>query len=228
MGCEMSKKEGASILKMTFLSLLLCLIGMIFFENILYVSAEENQELKQGTLVDVLQDIEMREKPDDTSKVLFSFHAGDQVFQTGDAENGWCPVMYQMVNGYIHSEGILPVGGEQAISSGTGNEQTDQTEQKVQQTTQDSVIKVYADKKTAEEMEVTNEQLNNFGSEVELDRAHQKRSRIWGAIIVIVILLFIGSGVWPSIQEARKKKKTAPSEDELLEIDLTKDETVEQ
>lgn len=158
--------------------------------------AEETQQLKQGTLVTLLQDADMYEKPDGTSKVLFSFKAGDAVFQTGEAENGWYPVMYHMVNGYINASGNINTNVNVA-------EKDDSTEEDADENT---ILKIYTDEKTIEEMDILDDQMNNFGTDVELDRKHAKQTRIWGAVIVLLILAFVGSSILPTIKEQKKLK----------------------
>lgn len=158
--------------------------------------AEETQQLKQGTLVTLLQDADMYEKPDSTSKILFSFKAGDAVFQTGEAENGWYPVMYHMVNGYINASGNINTNASVAIKDGSAEEGADEN----------TILEIYADEKTMEEMDILDDQMNNFGTDVELDRKHAKQTRIWGAAIVLLILAFVGSSILPTIKEQKKLK----------------------
>lgn len=161
--------------------------------------AEETQQLKQGTLVTLLQDADMYEKPDGTSKVLFSFKAGDAVFQTGEAENGWYPVMYHMVNGYINASGNINVNV--TTNGGSVEAESDENE--------NTILEIYTDEKAVEEMDILDDQMNNFGTDVELARKHAKQTRIWGAIIVFLIFAFVASSILPTIKEQKKSKEEA-------------------
>lgn len=163
--------------------------------------AEETQQLKQGTLVTLLQDTDMYEKPDGMSKILFSFKAGDAVFQTGEAENGWYPVMYHMVNGYINASGKASLDKNVYEEQASDDKSSDEVGGK-----EHGILKLYADEKTIEEMDILDDQMNNFGTNVELDRKHRRESRIWGTVIVLLILAFVGSSILPTIKEQKKIK----------------------
>lgn len=178
------------------IGILLCIMFALFMSLQIEILAGQNQELKQGTLVTLLQDVDMYEKPDSTSKILFSFKAGDAVFQTGEAEDGWYPVMYHMVNGYINASGNINTNASVAIKDGSAEEGADEN----------TILEIYADEKTIEEMDILDDQMNNFGTDVELDRKHAKHTRIWGAVIVLLILAFVGSSILPTIKEQKKLK----------------------
>lgn len=180
------------------IGILFCIMFALFMSLQLEILAGQNQELKQGTLVTLLQDADMYEKPDGTSKVLFSFKAGDAVFQTGEAENGWYPVMYHMVNGYINASGNINTNVSITTNGGSVEVESDENE--------NTILEIYTDEKAVEEMDILDDQMNNFGTEVELDRKHAKQTRIWGAVIVLLLLAFVGSSILPTIKEQKKLK----------------------
>lgn len=151
----------------------------------------ENDDIVEETPLDqfmtATQSLEVKETPDNSAGTIFTYEAGDTIYVTGE-QNGWYVVLYQGKTGYLNKS-----------ASAKGLQKTE--------------IDV-----GALDAEMEQEQLESkmIVEETERQRAEARRSKIWGAVIILLVVGIFATGIVSTIQAERKKKET---EEEVLDLD---------
>lgn len=68
------------------------------------IEAKAAEAIQANQLIEILEDTNVMESPDDNSNIVGSFNAGMSVITLEVPENGWVKVMYQDIEGYIKME----------------------------------------------------------------------------------------------------------------------------
>ncbi|GFI48012.1 hypothetical protein IMSAGC019_03338 [Lachnospiraceae bacterium] len=121
--------------------------------------------------------VEAKASPDDSAETIITYEVGDTIFITGETEDGWYIVLYQGKTGYI------PVD--------------------VKENLQEVNLDVAA---LDAEMEAEIAEAKLVVEEVERYRAEAKRSRIWGVVIVLLVVAIFAVGIISTIQVKKQKE----------------------
>lgn len=148
----------------------------VFWMMSLSVTAKEGETVPQpGRLMEAEQQVDAREEPNDNAGVIFSYAPGDMVYVAGETEDGWYIVSYQGKTGYINIS-----ASEAALSP--------------------AEMDVEA---LNAEMEAIQEESRMIIEETERYRAESRRSKIWGAVIVLLVIGIFAMGILSTIQAER-------------------------
>lgn len=121
--------------------------------------------------------VEAKASPDDGAETVITYETGDTIFITGETGDGWYTVLYQGTTGYI------PVD--------------------VKENLEEVNLDVAA---LDAEMENQVAESKLVVEEVERYRAEAKRSRIWGIVIVVLVIAILGVGIVSTIQVKKKRE----------------------
>lgn len=138
--------------------------------------------------------VEAKASPDDSAETIITYEVGDTIFITGETEDGWYTVLYQGKTGYI------PVD--------------------VKENLQEVNLDVAA---LDAEMEAEIAEAKLVVEEVERYRAEAKRSRIWGIVIVVLVIAIFAVGIISTIQVKKKNDRTEKNVNQDV-IDLNNEE----
>lgn len=146
----------------------------------LNVRAEEAYVSTQlNRFMTTTRQIDAREEPDEKSGIAFTYEAGATVYVTGETEDGWYIVLYQGKTGYINID--------------SSKEILEVTEIDVEALNAEMAAEEALGKLIVEE--------------TERYRAEARRSKIWGAVIVLLVIGIFATGIISTVQ-AEKKKNT--------------------
>lgn len=137
------------------------------------------------------ESLEVKETPDNSAQTIFSYEPGATIYVTGE-ENGWYVVLYQGKTGYLNKS----------------------TSEKSLQKTEIDIEALDA------EMEQEQIESKMIVEETERQRAEARRSKIWGAVIVLLVLGIFATGIVSTIQAEKKRKDI---EEEVLDLDKVSD-----
>lgn len=142
------------------------------------VHAQEETQLSQ--FMRTLQQVTAKVEPNDSSETAFTYEDGDIVYIIGETEDGWYIVYYQGQTGYINKD-----------------------------KSQDVLVAEEIDIEALDEEMAAQETENKMIVEaVERYRAEARRSRIWGAAIVILVIGIFAVGIISTVRaenEGREK-----------------------
>ena len=139
------------------------------------------------------QQIDAKEEPDENAGTAFTYEAGATVYVTGETEDGWYSVLYQGKTGYIN------------INSAKG----------ILAVTEIDVEALNA------EMAAQEAESKLIVEETERYRAEARRSKIWGAVIVLLVIGIFATGIISTVQ-AEKKKNEGAEKDKSIKEDKIK------
>lgn len=157
------------------------------------ISARANAEgeITVSQIMTAMQDIDAKAEPDSNAETIFSYEAGASVLVSGETENGWYIVFYQGETGYIDKNTLVdPVA---AIDSDRSQSVLEAQE-----------IDIEALDAEMEEMQMESKIVVE---EVERYRAEASRSRIWGTVIVILVIVIFAVGIISTVRAEKKKKE---------------------
>ena len=124
-----------------------------------------------------LQQIDAKEEPDANAGTAFTYEPGATIFVTGETENGWYIVSYQGKTGYINKN----------------------SSREVLEAAELDVEGLNA------EMAAMEEESRLIIEATERYRAEARRSRIWGAVIVLLVIGIFATGIISTVQAEKKK-----------------------
>ena len=180
--------KNKSIIKYILIAAFVLITGGAVTSVSVKAQEETNVEVTElSQFVTALEKMDAKEAPQKDAEVIFSFEAGATIFVTGETESGWYSVFYQGQTGYIDV-----------------NEAKDKM--------QINEIDVSALDK---EMEAEEALGKLIVEEAERYRAEAKRSKLWGTVIVLLIIGILAIGIISTVQAERAKRK----EEELWESD---------
>lgn len=173
------------------------------------VHAQVEGEIKVSKLMTAMQDIDAKAEPDSNADTIFSYEAGAYVLVAGETQNGWYVVYYQGKTGYIDKN--TPVDPSTSL---------DPDKSQVVLEVQD--IDMEALDAELEEMQTESKIIVE---EVEQYRAELRRSRIWGTIIVLLVIGIFAVGIVSTVRAEKKKKEGQDiSEDQKEDQDISEDQ----
>lgn len=161
-------------------AVLMCVVTVAIATG--YVSSVHAEEVLGETqfsqFMTTLQKIDVKAEPDDKAETLFSYDAGAAVYVTGETEDGWYIVFYQGKTGYINKD-----SSKEALST--------------------KEVDIQA---LDEELEALQVRDKIIVEEVERYRAEARRSRIWGTVIVLLVVGIFVVGIVSTVRSERKNK----------------------
>ena len=151
----------------------------------------ELTETQINLFMKALQQIDAKAEPKDDAATIFTYDEGDYIYVTGETPNGWYIVYYQGQMGYVNKK----------ISQESGALQDDQSEQNAQVVLETEKLDLEAldDELAAQEVE------NKLIAEgVERYLTEARRSRIWGVVIVLLVIGIFAVGIVSTIRAEKK------------------------
>ena len=136
--------------------------------------------------------VEAKASPESGAETVITYEAGDTIFVTGETEDGWYTVLYQGKTGYIPGD--------------------------VKENLQEVSLDVAA---LDAEMEAEVAEAKLVVEEVERYRAEAKRSRIWGIVILVLVIAIFAVGI---ISTIRVKKQKNSDKGNVIDLDDEEDE----
>lgn len=148
--------------------------------------------------------VDATEQPDPNSVVIHTFEQGAHMLVTGESQSGWYRITFQGKDGYVKMDTVEAAVQVEGESLEELNLELD-------------------------EMEQTNKIIIE---EVERMRDEQKRSKIWTAVIAILVVSIFAVGIFSTIRANREEKEDGErtekadrkkyDEEELFDINLPK------
>lgn len=163
---------------------------------------EEATEIQVLRFMSATQKVDVKAEPKNNAETIFSYNAGDSVFVTGETQDGWYIVYYQGKTGYIYPKA-------------SGGQRTPGVQDAAQDVLVEQEMDIEALDAELEAMEVENKIIVE---EVERYRAEVRRSRIWGAIIVLLVIGIFAVGIVSTVRAERKKKEDEDNSSDNREI----------
>ena len=152
---------------------------------------EEATEIQVLRFMNATQRIDAKAEPNSNAETIFSYDAGDSVLVTGETQDGWYIVYYQGKTGYIYPKAS---GGNNTPGA--------------QDTSQDVLVEQELDIEALDaELEALQVEDKIIIEEVERYRAEVRRSRIWGTIIVLLVIGIFAVGIVSTVRAEKKKKE---------------------
>ena len=154
--------------------------GAVFGTVPLNVSAQEEKAdaaAQSGQLMTAQERIDAKEKPDNKAQTIFSFEAGSPVYVTGPTD-GWYAVQYEDKTGYINADAVKDILVPAAMD----------------------VDELNAELKAVED------ESKMIIEETERYRAESRRSKIWGGIIILLVVGIFATGIVSTVRAEKKKK----------------------
>lgn len=161
---------------------------LVFMTIILVVLGHPVNSRAQETLavtqfsqfMTALQQIDAKEEPDANAGTAFTYEAGATIFVTGETENGWYVVSYQGKTGYINKN-----SSREALEA----------------------VELDIEGLNAE-MAAMEEESRMIIEVTERYRAEARRSKIWGAVIVLLVIGIFVTGIISTVQAEKKKNES--------------------
>lgn len=137
-----------------------------------------------------LQPVDAKAEPNDDAETIFSYDEGSYVYVTGETDNGWYIAFYQGQTGYIKN---VPQELEivQDVQARQGVLEAGEID-----------IEALDEELAAQELEG-----KLLAEEMERYRAEARRSRIWGTIIVLLVIGIFAVGIISTVRSEKKKKE---------------------
>lgn len=144
-------------------------------------------ETQFSQFMTALKQVDAKAEPDENAETAFSYDEGSAVYVTGETDDGWYIVFYRGKTGYINK----------AISQGV---------------LETKEIDIEALDEELEAMQVRDKIIVE---EVERYRAEVRRSRIWGTVIVLLVVGIFAVGIVSTIGTEKRNKK----EGDIIDLD---------
>lgn len=165
--------------------MLLMLMVIVYMSTIVFLpvqaSSEVGQDIKINELNQVMfaqKTLDAKENPDDSANTVVTYESGSPVYVLGETADGWYKVLYQGKNGYVH---MAELTMEKPNIVGTDTEDL------------------------SREMENVEMESKLVVEEVERYREERKRSRIWGAAIIFLVVGIFTTGIISTIKANKEK-----------------------
>ncbi len=156
------------------------MMAAAFWGASLYAAAEEAErqaEVAAEQFMSVRQPVDAKTEPDENAETIFSYQAGDMVYVTGQTEDGWYIVYYQNQTGYINME-----AAQEALEPMTVDVDMLNAEMAAEEETSRLIIE-----------------------ETERYRAEARRSKIWAAVIIVLVVGIFAMGIVSTVQAEKRK-----------------------
>ena len=156
---------------------------------------DEMTETQISLFMKALQQVDAKAEPKDDADTIFTYDEGDHIYVTGETSNGWYIVYYRGQTGYINknvSQGAEVLQDDQDV----------QSEQNVQAVFEAETLDLEAldDELAAQEVE------NKLIAEgVERYLTEARRSRMWGVVIVLLVIGIFAVGIVSTVRTEKNK-----------------------
>lgn len=134
---------------------------------------------EDGRFMTAVETVEAKAEPKRDAETIFSFVKGDIIFIIGETEEGWYVVSYQGETGYIEKTASRSKLEEKELDVEALNAELEAQE---------------AESKLVVE-------------ETERYRAESRRSKVWGAVIVLLILGILATGIISTVRMEKSGRK---------------------
>lgn len=162
---------------------LMCVITMVVAaECPAFAHAQDAlSETQFSQFMTTLHQIDAKEEPNENAAIAFSYDAGAIVCVSGETDDGWYIVFYQGKTGYINKD-----SSKEALSTKEIDKEALDTE--------------------LEELQVRDKIIVE---EIERYRAEARRSRIWGTVIVLLVVGIFAVGIISTVRAEKNKEDGA-------------------
>lgn len=151
----------------------------------LSVYAEEGLEHAQTCrFMKALQQVDAKAEPDDNAETVFGYEEGDYVYVTGETETGWLIVDYRGQTGYIDASSAVLEAEEIDIEA------------------------------LDEEMAAQEMRNKLIAEEMERYYAESRRSKIWGAVIVLLVVGIFSVGIISTVGSEKRENE----DDDIIDL----------
>ena len=147
-------------------------------------AGEELEQAQTGRFMKALQHADAKEAPDDNAETVFSYEVGDYVYVTGETENGWLIVDYRGQTGYINVSSAVLEAEEIDIEA------------------------------LDEEMAAQEMRNKLIAEEMERYYAESRRSKIWGAVIVLLVVGIFAVGIISTVGSEKRETE----DDDVIDL----------
>lgn len=169
-----------------FLILMVILVTAAGYLRPVY-ARDELTETQITLFMKVLQKVDAKAEPKDDAETIFTYDEGDHIYVTGETPNGWYIVYYRGQTGYVSKN----------VSQGAETLQND--EAVFEEETLD--LEALDDELAAQEVE------NKLIAEgVERYLTEARRSRMWGVVIVLLVIGIFAVGIVSTIHTENKEQ----------------------
>lgn len=142
--------------------------------NVTVMSTCAQEMTQTNRIMTTQQTVDMKAEPDETAETIYSYHAGDSIFVTGETD-GWYQVRFQDLTGYIPQDGIV----EMEMDVATLDEQ----------------------------FALEEEEGRMLVEAVEQQRDEARRSKIWGTVIVVLVIAIFATGIVSTMIGAKRAEE---------------------
>lgn len=162
------------------------------------LSAKAQQDMGEFSVTEmnqvmtVIAECEARELPDDKAASVISYTAGTSAWVIGETSNGWYKVSYQGKEGFVTKDCITDL-------------QVDKEEGKRPEEENKKTVNL-AEAGLDTEMAAMEAESKIFVEEIERQKTEAKRSRIWKAVIAVLVVGIFATGTITTIHESKKRK----------------------
>lgn len=151
---------------------------------------DELTETQINLFMKVLRQVDAKAEPKDDAETVFTYDEGDHIYVTGETPNGWYIVYYRGQTGYVSKN----------VSQGAGAGEDDQ-DRSMQAVFEAETLDLEALDNELAAQEVENKLI---AEGVERYLAEARRSRIWGVVIVLLVIGIFAVGIVSTIRAERK------------------------
>ena len=155
---------------------------------------DELTETQINLFMKALRQVDAKAEPKDDAEAIFTYDEGDLIYVTGETPNGWYIVYYRGQTGYI----------DKSVSQNADIPEDDQSERNMQAVfeAEELDLKALDDELAAQEVE------NKLIAEgVERYLAEARRSRIWGIVIVLLVISIFAVGIISTVRTEKNKEE---------------------
>lgn len=137
------------------------------------------EETQFSQFMKVLQQVDAKIEPNDNAETAFTYEEGSLIWVTGETEDGWYIVIYQGETGYINKNIAQQALAEEEIDVEALDEE-------------------FAEQELESKI---------FVEEVERYHTEVRRSRVWGTIIVLLVIGIFAVGIVSTFRAEKMKKE---------------------
>ena len=154
----------------------------------------EASEIQIEKIMTATRNINAKAEPDSNSETIFSYEAGAFVLVTGETEDGWYIVNYQGVTGYIDKN--TPLDSDTESDADTSGDSDVQQEVLLEQEIDVEALDA--------EMEAMQTETQIIVEAVEREQEEARRSKIWGTVIVLLVIAIFAVGIVSTVRAEKK------------------------
>lgn len=173
------------------------------------LSARAAGEIQVRQIMTAMQNLDAKAEPDSNAETIFSYDAGASVLVIDERQDGWYVVYYQGKTGYINKN--TPVDPSTFIGQDTSDDPS---------TSQEVLVAQEMDVEALDaEMEALQVENKIIVEEVERQREEARRSKIWGTVIVLLVIAIFAVGIVSTVLAEKKKKEDENEKENIIDLD---------